>query len=207
MQLILKCWKGKCTAMQAQPLLRAFAARGDASTVERLLSHGSTAMVQMDTQQRAKLAGSGLSHVAGEGKARKQVFSMLLQAGADPRGHDGELALRNAARDGYRVGDVQRHWAKLGLFRQAHVAVGAGVHQQLQAQPYVFKRTYARNGISDKVGVALDLPVGEAHVIDVGGVFADGQRVRDGYSGARAVVKHGKARFPAGYSIVLIGRD
>jgi|LauGreDrversion4_1035100.scaffolds.fasta_scaffold08276_2 hypothetical protein len=100
MQLILKCWKGKCTAMQAQPLLRAFAARGDASTVERLLSHGSTAMVQMDTQQRAKLAGSGLSHVAGEGKARKQVFSMLLQAGADPRGHDGELALRNAARDG-----------------------------------------------------------------------------------------------------------
>ena len=100
MQLILKCWKGKCTATQAQPLLRAFAARGDASTVERLLSHGNTAMVQMDTQQRAKLAGSGLSHVSGEGKARKQVFSMLLQAGADPRGLDGEMALRNAARDG-----------------------------------------------------------------------------------------------------------
>ncbi|PHV07973.1 alpha-amlyase [Janthinobacterium sp. BJB412] len=117
-----------------------------------------------------------------------------------------ELA-RNAARDGYRVADVQRHWAKLGLFRQAHLAVGAGVHQQLQAQPYVFKRTYERNGISDKVVVALDLPAGEAHVIDVGGVFAEGQRVRDGYSGARAVVKHGKARFPAGSSIVLIGQD
>ena len=100
MHLILSCWRGKCTSTQAQPLLRAFAARGDASTVERLLSHGKTAMVQMDTKARAALAGSGLSHAAGEGACRKQVLSTLLQAGADPKGVDGETALRNAARDG-----------------------------------------------------------------------------------------------------------
>lgn len=100
MALILRCWRGKCTASQAQPLLRAFAARGDASTVERLLSSGKTAMVQMDTKQRAALAGSGLPHAAGEGAARKHVLGTLLSAGADPRGIDGEIALRNAARDG-----------------------------------------------------------------------------------------------------------
>ena len=100
MHLILSCWRGKCTAAQAQPLLRAFAARGDSSTVERLLSSGKSAMVQLDGKQRASLAGSGLPHAAGEGKARKQVLSTLLQAGADPRGIDGEMALRNAARDG-----------------------------------------------------------------------------------------------------------
>lgn len=99
MSLILQCWRGRCTATQAQPLLRAFAARGDASIVERLLSNGKMAMVEMDTNARAVLAGSGLSHVAGEGEARKRVLSTLLQAGADPRSLEGETALRNAARD------------------------------------------------------------------------------------------------------------
>ena len=72
MQLILKCWKGKCTATQAQPLLRAFAARGDASTVERLLSHGKTAMVQMDTPVarvwRRQGTQAGVQHAAPGGR-------------------------------------------------------------------------------------------------------------------------------------------
>ena len=100
MSLLLSCWRGKCSATQAQPLLRAFAARGDAIIVERLLSSGKGAMVAMDTQQRAKLAESGFPHVAGEGEARKQVLLTLLHAGADPKSVDGEMALRNAARDG-----------------------------------------------------------------------------------------------------------
>ena len=100
MSLILSCWRGKCTSAQAQPLLRAFAARGDATTVERLLSFGKSAMVLMEGKQRAQLAGSGLAHAAGEGRARTLVLSTLLQAGANPRGVEGEAALRNAARDG-----------------------------------------------------------------------------------------------------------
>jgi alpha-amylase len=116
-----------------------------------------------------------------------------------------ELA-RNAARDGYKIADVRAHWAKLGLFRKAHVAVGAGVHQQIQAQPYVFKRTYDGKGIHDKVVVALDLPAGKAAAIDVGGVFANGQKVKDYYSGKSAVVVNGKVTLPAQNGVLLLGQ-
>ncbi|MFA9216250.1 MAG: alpha-amylase family glycosyl hydrolase, partial [Sphingomonadaceae bacterium] len=117
-----------------------------------------------------------------------------------------ELA-RNAARDGYKVAEVRAHWAKLGQFRKAHVAVGAGVHQKLQDQPYVFKRTYDAGGVQDKVVVALDLPAGQASSIPVQGVFADGQKVRDYYSGQSAIVRQGQVSFAARNAVVLIGQD
>lgn len=116
-----------------------------------------------------------------------------------------ELA-QNTARDGYRVGDVYAHWSKLGQFRRAHVAVGAGVHQQLQAKPYIFKRTYDKNGVRDKVVVALDQPTDKASKIKVFGVFANGQKVRDYYSGKTAVVRGGTVDFGTRNATVLIGQ-
>jgi alpha-amylase len=116
-----------------------------------------------------------------------------------------ELA-NNATRDGYKVADVRAHWAKLGKFRQAHVAVGAGVHQQLQAKPYVFKRTYDKDGVSDKVVVALDLPTDKSTTINLHGVFANGQRVTDYYSGKTAVVHGGSVNFGTKNALVLIGQ-
>ncbi|NRR28924.1 alpha-amylase [Oxalobacteraceae bacterium] len=113
----------------------------------------------------------------------------------------------NAQRDGYKVADVLAHWSKLGQFRHAHVSVGAGVHQQLQAKPYVFKRTYEGQGISDKVVVALEQPTDKISYVSVQGVFADGVKVKDYYSGKRAVVKGGKVSFGAKNAIVLIGLD
>jgi len=113
----------------------------------------------------------------------------------------------NAARDGYRVAEVRAHWAKLGQFRQAHVAVGAGVHQQLQAQPYIFKRTFTRGTLHDKVVVALDLPTSHSTSIPLHGVFADGVTVRDYYSGKRAVVRAGQVNFGTRNALVLIGQD
>ena len=102
MQLLLGSWVGQCTALQAQPLLRAFAARGDAATVGKLLSRsaGATSMVAMDAKQRVQLASCGLAHAAGAAAPRTKVLRTLLDAGAEPRGAYGELALRNAARDG-----------------------------------------------------------------------------------------------------------
>jgi len=102
MQLLLGSWVGQCTALQAQPLLRAFAARGDAATVGKLLSRsaGATSMVAMDAKQRVQLASCGLAHAAGAAAQRTKVLRTLLDAGAEPRGAYGELALRNAARDG-----------------------------------------------------------------------------------------------------------
>ena len=111
----------------------------------------------------------------------------------------------NAQRGGYRVGDVQHHWTRLGQFRRAHPAVGAGVHTQLQTSPYTFSRVYERGDVRDRVVVALDVPKDKATPITVAGVFNDGQTVRDYYSGKTAVVANGKVDFGAGNSVVLIG--
>jgi alpha-amylase len=117
-----------------------------------------------------------------------------------------ELA-SNAARGNYRVADVRDHWARLARFRQAHIAVGAGVHRMIQHSPYTFKRTYEKNGATDRVVVALDLPLDQPAAISVAGVFMDGQRVRDWYSGKTAVVEGGKVKFEAGSPVALIAQD
>ncbi|MYM30419.1 alpha-amylase [Duganella sp. CY15W] len=114
---------------------------------------------------------------------------------------------QNVERDGYRIADVRAHWARLGLFRKAHVAVGAGVHQQLQASPYVFKRTYDKDGLRDKVVVALDLPTSKPTTINLHGVFANGQKVKDYYSGKTAVVRGGSVNFGTRNAVVLIGQE
>ncbi|MRX07275.1 alpha-amylase [Pseudoduganella sp. FT25W] len=114
---------------------------------------------------------------------------------------------QNAVRNGNKIADVRAHWAKLGLFRKAHVAVGAGVHQQLQAKPYIFKRTYDQDGVRDKVVVALDLPTTKATTINLHGVFANGQRVKDYYSGKTAVVRGGAVNFGTRNALVLIGQE
>jgi alpha-amylase len=117
-----------------------------------------------------------------------------------------ELAA-NAQRPGYRIGEVRDYWARLGRFRQAHVAVGAGVHQMLQASPYTFKRTYEKDGVTDRVVIALDLPRGQAVPLSVAGVFTDGQTVREWYSGQSAVVANGKVQFAAPGPVALIAID
>jgi alpha-amylase len=111
---------------------------------------------------------------------------------------------KNAQRANYRVADVREHWAKLGQFRRAHIAVGAGVHQMIQSAPYVFKRTYDKDGVRDRVVVALGLPTDKRIAIPVRGVFSDGQTVRDAYSGATAVVANGMVQFPVQNPVALI---
>lgn len=113
----------------------------------------------------------------------------------------------NASKQGYSVAEVRKHWSKLGLFRRAHVAVGAGDHQKLSDQPYTFKRTYEKNGISDQVIVALDLPVDRISTVTVQGVFADGTKLKDYYSGKYAIVTKGKVTFDSKNSLLLIGKE
>lgn len=117
-----------------------------------------------------------------------------------------ELA-KNVTKHDYKVGDVHDYWTKLAQFRKKHLAVGAGVHEKLQDKPYTFKRTYEQNGVSDKVVIALDLPTTEVSAISVQGVFADGQKVRDFYSGKTAVVKNGRVTFDAKNIAVLIEKQ
>jgi alpha-amylase len=116
--------------------------------------------------------------------------------------------LQSNARVGlYGVAEVRDHWARLGRFRHAHPAVGAGVHQMLASSPYTFKRTYDKGGVSDRVVVALDLPRDRSVPISVAGVFTDGQTVRDGYTGRTAVVSGGKVQFDTRAPVALIALD
>jgi alpha-amylase len=116
--------------------------------------------------------------------------------------------LKSNARIGTNgVADVRDHWARLGRFRHAHPAVGAGVHQMIASSPYTFKRTYDKAGVFDRVVVALDLPPGGAVPISVAGVFSDGQTVRDWYTGKSAVVAGGKVQFDTPAPVALIAQD
>ena len=99
--------------------------------------------------------------------------------------------------------EVMAHWQKLGTFRKKHAAVGAGVHAQISAAPYVFSRTFIKGKYSDKVVVGLDLDKGEKS-ITVGTIFANGTKVKDFYSGKTATVVKGMVSLDTAYGIVLL---
>ncbi len=102
--------------------------------------------------------------------------------------------------------ELLTHWQKLGQFRRDHISVGAGVHEQLQKSPYIFKRSYDKNGLRDRVLVAMNLPQDESSkTIKVFGVFPEGTKVRDYYSGQTSTVTDGKLRFDTKASMLLVG--
>ncbi|WP_020414377.1 alpha-amylase family glycosyl hydrolase [Microbulbifer sp. VTAC004] len=92
------------------------------------------------------------------------------------------------------------HWQKLGQFRQAHPALGAGVHKKIADIPYTFARTLSGE---QSVVVAMDLPRGEK-TVSVVGVFADGTELTDYYSGKRARVKSGRVMFDTQAELLLL---
>ncbi len=93
------------------------------------------------------------------------------------------------------------HWQKLGQFRRNHTAVGAGKHQMISNSPYWFSRTYKE----DQVVIGLDLPKGTKEV-NVSGIWQDGTRVEDAYSGATMPVINGKVSLTNDLTIVLLER-
>ena len=98
------------------------------------------------------------------------------------------------------------HYQKLGQFRANHPAVGAGVHQQISAAPYVFSRSFAKENYTDAVVVGLDLPVGPKE-ISVGKIFVDGTKVKDAYSGKVSIVSNGKVALDSPFSIILLEKN
>jgi alpha-amylase len=98
---------------------------------------------------------------------------------------------------------VLLHWQKLGNFRKTHPAIGAGIHQEISASPYVFSRTYSKDNFTDKVVIGLDLPKGTKE-ISVGTIFKDGTKLTDTYSGKKVVVLNGKVSIDSEFDIVLL---
>jgi alpha-amylase len=95
------------------------------------------------------------------------------------------------------------HWQKLGQFRKKHPAVGAGIHQQISAAPYVFSRTYNSKTFSEQIVVGLDLAKGKK-TIATGTIFQNGVTVKDAYSGKEAVVANGKVTIDSEFDLVLL---
>lgn len=91
------------------------------------------------------------------------------------------------------------HWQKLGQFRRNHPAIGAGKHQMVSNSPYWFSRIYN----DDKVIVGLDLPNGTKEV-NVSGIFENGTKLKDAYSGETYKVTNGKVTVINNNSVVLL---
>ncbi|WP_109301096.1 alpha-amylase family glycosyl hydrolase [Aquimarina sp. AU474] len=97
------------------------------------------------------------------------------------------------------------HWQKLGTFRKNHPSIGAGKHKMISQTPYTFSRSYNRNGTSDSVIVALDLPKGEKS-LKINSIFKEGTVLVDHYSGYEANVVKDTIKINSEYSIVLLER-
>jgi alpha-amylase len=101
--------------------------------------------------------------------------------------------------------DVLEHWQKLGQFRANHPAVGAGTHQMITQNPYVFYRSFYQNDYEDLVVVGLNMNTG-AKTLDVSKLFKDGEVLHDAYSNQDITVSSGKAILNSEYDIVLLER-
>jgi alpha-amylase len=120
-------------------------------------------------------------------------------------GAEGDANLRSLMNweDLKRRAEVLQHWRKLGRFRRVHPAVGAGVHRTLQVKPFIFSRTLESGGRIDRVLVAMDQGT-SVKTISVFGVFPDGTRLVDAYSGVGGTVKNGTISLTTRSGLVLL---
>ncbi|MFC2124903.1 alpha-amylase family glycosyl hydrolase [Bacteroidota bacterium] len=163
-------------------------------------------------------------------KRREKVFEagtkLLLAPGAaqiyygdetarilEVEGSNGDANLRsmmnwddlenNVEIKGIFVSDVFQHWAKLGIFRKEHPAIGAGIHKKMQDAPYTFSRVYDKNGYQDKVIVVMGI---SDQPINVAGLFENRTVLKDYYSGQIVKVKNSKVKIKTGNNLILLGK-
>ncbi len=110
----------------------------------------------------------------------------------------------NTIRKGFKTFEVLEHYQKLGRFRRDHPSVGAGSHQMLQQKPYIFSRTFEKNGYSDKVVVGLDLEKGRKKIA-VKSLFPEGTELYDYYSDTFASVSNGEIMLDSDFHMALLG--
>ena len=122
-------------------------------------------------------------------------------------GTEGDATLRSfmnwSSIDSTATRNILEHWQKLGSFRKTHPSVGAGKHQMITQEPYVFYRSFTNGNYKDEVVVGLDLPEGEK-TLKTSNIFPEGSTVRDAYSGREIVVKDQKVTINTPKTIVLL---
>ncbi len=112
---------------------------------------------------------------------------------------------QNSSRNGFFIGEVMEHYQKLGIFRREHPSVGAGTHQMISSEPYVFSRAYTHEEYSDHVLVGLDMGTGEKS-LKVPDIFEEGSELYDYYSGNSVRVEKGQVTVDSEFEIVLLGQ-
>jgi len=94
---------------------------------------------------------------------------------------------------------VLQHWRKVGQFRSRHMAIACGVHRVLSDCPYIFSRFDVESG--DRAIMAIDaFGLLEINVV---GLFAEGAKLVDAYTGAQVSVMHGKVEVSAKGVVLL----
>jgi alpha-amylase len=109
----------------------------------------------------------------------------------------------NAEKNGYKIPDVLDHWQKLGRFRNEHPAVGAGVHEMISSEPYLFSRKLNRHGITDRVLICIGNPDQSLNVKDL---FEDGTKLKDYYSNDIYTVSNGQIDLVMNQELYLLGK-
>ncbi|MGZ0016223.1 alpha-amylase family glycosyl hydrolase [Yeosuana sp. AK3] len=99
--------------------------------------------------------------------------------------------------------DLLAHAQKLGQFRANHPAIGAGTHQMITQEPYLFYRSFYKDDYKDIVIVGLELPIG-LKTLDVSKLFKDGDLLHDAYSNQDVEVNNGKVSLNSEYSLALL---
>ncbi len=98
---------------------------------------------------------------------------------------------------------ILNHWQKLGEFRAKHPAVGAGFHEKISQEQYIFSRYYSNGDFEDKVIIGLDLQQGQK-AIDVSKIFEENCELYDAYSNQYIKVLNGKVMINSEFNIVLL---
>lgn len=99
--------------------------------------------------------------------------------------------------------DLLQHWQKIGRFRQRHLSVGAGKHWQHKQTPYVFSRVLNTAEHKDEILVVLNTNTGKK-TTSVYQIFAEGETLRDAYSGETATVSDGKITINSPATLLLL---
>lgn len=96
--------------------------------------------------------------------------------------------------------NVLKHWQLLGNFRKRHVAVGAG--QQICLGDHVYARTYCKNGVEDKLIIAISNQ--EIAQIPTGNVFPENTKLRNVSTGETVVVQGTGVKCRAKNGLILL---
>lgn len=155
-------------------------------------------------------------------KAKESAMFLLLTPGASQIYYGDEVArplvLEDAVGDAnlrsnmnwqdlQTKKDILTHWQKLGQFRNNHPSVGAGKHQVISEDPYVFSRTYQNGDYEDEVIIVFKDEDVKTISIDVSQTFENGDMLHDAYSGQTVKIEGGKVNITSEFVIILLEKQ